>query len=349
MSKVALALTVDGWEAMGDVAPTYSAGEPVTGTVHVWVHDEVQCDGLDVELVPVRTSRGFALGLELPRVRIFEGNWAPGEYDIPFSVKSHWLPTYRGKLGWSWVVRATADIPWASDPGGESTVEIVWPAPPNGVEVAPLRQTQIVERRRPMRWILLIFLGIGLALLASALTAYVFELAHEDLIANLSGFGFTSCLVAFMIYSAGSKGRGSTSDVIERVMVNQRDGGGGAYRGDGAYCLDVEACASADLSEVKARLVVEEYAEWTETRNETTTTHRRHHVHHEREVPMTQASDGTWRGSIPLPEPSTVPCFSIGSVAGYGIVWRVDLESHRSGRTKSDLTQRYLTVRPRLP
>jgi hypothetical protein len=344
VSKCNIAVTVDGWEAMGDVAPTFRTGDPITGTVHVWVNEKVRCDGLDVELVPIRTTQGYYLGLDLPRTRVFEGEWEPGEHDVRFSVPSHWLPSYEGTLGWKWVARATADIPWASDPKGESEFVAEWSTPPVGVEIEPLSDDEAVAKRSPLKGPMLGLSFVGLAMIPGGLVAKYFELADADLLGGVAGLGVLIGMICYPVYRSLASGRPAAGSAT--VVLKQREGGGG-YRAEGGSFLDCEAKPKADIGSMIARLVVEEYAEWTTRRNDHTTTHRRHHLHHKRDVEMTRGEDGAWRASIPLPAPDAVPCFSIGNPPGHGIVWKVELLSLRPGEDEHDVTRRDLVVRPR--
>lgn len=97
----------------------YRPGEEVTGTVHVRVNRDVQCDALVVEHFWQTHGRGNrATGTKQSRV-VFNGQWRAGESaSYPFSFTApNGPPTYRGHyLNIDHYVRARVDIPWALDP-----------------------------------------------------------------------------------------------------------------------------------------------------------------------------------------------------------------------------------------
>ncbi|MEE8452131.1 MAG: hypothetical protein V3R99_09460 [Thermoguttaceae bacterium] len=97
----------------------YQPGEEVTGTVHVRVNREVQCDGLMVEHFWQTHGRGNTATGTKQSLVVFRGQWQAGEsasYPFSFTAPSG-PPTYRGHyLNIDHYVRARVDIPWALDP-----------------------------------------------------------------------------------------------------------------------------------------------------------------------------------------------------------------------------------------
>ena len=353
MSKCTVAVTVDGWEAMGDVAPTFSVGQPITGTVHVWVNAAVQCDGLDVQLVPVRTTQGYFLGLDLPSVRIFEGKWEPGEYDYRFSIPSPWLPSHQGRhLGWKWIARATADIPWAIDPKGESEFRLEFAETPTALEITPAGETTESSKSSGSGKFILPLAGVwvlSLLMIAIGLAGPLLELGHEEVTDNIGGAGLFVCIFSLMALGATSaRGERSerSSSSIDRVALTHRHGGGD-YRSGGGSFIDCNVSTNADIDTMVARLVVEEFIEWRTRKNDHTTVHRHHHVIHQQDAPLMQdVATGSWHGSLRVPEPGSVPYFSVGKPPGHGIVWKVELSTSLAGKVDSEVTRRFLDVRP---
>ena len=343
-------MTVDGWQAMGDVAPTFEVGAAVTGSVHVWVDEPVRCDGLDVQLEPVSTRRGYGVGPAQPPVRLFQGQWEAGEYDYRFSAPSPWPPTYSGKhVGWKWVARARADIPWAIDPEGTGEFRLVLNEPATALEITPLAES--TSSPHPGWWsralqglLLLALISIAAGLLGSYL-----ELASEELTDNLTGASVVLLVICLVTLGGLSSGQ-TTSGSIEQLGITQRQGGEG-YRSGGAASIECEVTprAGARVAAMSAQLLVSEYVEWTTNKNEHSQTHRYEHVFHRGDAALAEDPEAKcWRGSLRLPELSGVPCFSFGHPPGRGIVWKVEVSTTLRGKTKPELSRRFLNVRPRL-
>lgn len=100
-----------------------TAGAHLTGHAVVTVNEAVTCNGFDLELRCLRedhatggkTDGGRELHRGLGPQRLFTGSWAPGSHRYPFDVRVP-SPGHEGESArWIWILRAKADIPWATD------------------------------------------------------------------------------------------------------------------------------------------------------------------------------------------------------------------------------------------
>jgi hypothetical protein len=95
-------------------------GETVTGTILVRVNDDCTCNALTADLGWYAHGRGNGTSESVTWVEVFEGEWTSGkEHRYPFEIEVPPGPyTYRGHyLNVDWRLEASADIPWAIDPG----------------------------------------------------------------------------------------------------------------------------------------------------------------------------------------------------------------------------------------
>ena len=95
-------------------------GQTVTGTILVRVNDDCTCNALTADLGWYTHGRGNGTSESVTWVEVFEGEWTSGkEHRYPFEIEVPPGPyTYRGHyLNVDWSLEASADIPWALDPG----------------------------------------------------------------------------------------------------------------------------------------------------------------------------------------------------------------------------------------
>ncbi|HYW78786.1 MAG TPA: hypothetical protein VE890_04380 [Thermoguttaceae bacterium] len=142
----------------------YRPGEEVTGTVHVRVNREVQCNGLVVEHFWQTHGRGNrATGTKQSRV-VFNGQWMAGEsasYPFSFTAPAG-PPTYRGHyLNVDHYVRARVDIPWALDPKKQEEYLLQPGSEPYGNRPDP----RLVQPKSGGTGMASLGTGVGLALL----------------------------------------------------------------------------------------------------------------------------------------------------------------------------------------
>ena len=98
---------------------TYRGGDEVSGTVHVSVNADVQCNGFTLEHYWRTHGRGNTATGKMETVVLARGNWQAGQsYSYPFSFAApDGPPTYRGRyLNIDHYVKARVDVPWAVDP-----------------------------------------------------------------------------------------------------------------------------------------------------------------------------------------------------------------------------------------
>jgi hypothetical protein len=247
-------------------------------------------------------------------------------------------------LGWSWVARASADIPWALDPESDSPFEVEPGDELPELDIVAPDETKVERSNRLLPLLGGVFV-LSLLAIAGGLLAANFDVADDELMSDLAAVGVAVCVFSLMAIGAASRGQ-VTSSSIEDVVLRQRRGGGD-YRSGGGSFIDCEARSKADVTSMIARLVIEELAEWKTTKNDHTTTHRRHHLIHQHDAELIADGAGGWRGSLTVPEPGSVPPFSIGIPPGHGIVWKVELLTMLRGKSKPEVTRRYLHVRPR--
>jgi hypothetical protein len=362
MADCSLAITIDGWQADGDVAPTFRVGDAITGTVLVWVTEEVRCNGLDVRLELIETEKGYTLPAGPPPARIFSGTWQPGEYQYRFELPSRFPPTHHGSLvGWRWIVKASADIPWASDPEGESPFMLerapgndeltVLVPPPDGVEPGATSTQYGALVAVTIGFVLaLVTLGTGVVLHAAAL-------ASDDVsgaIASLGTMGTIGTGVALVsLWWRRRTERGSANRFRASVTLEHAARGAG-YRTrsnerDGVDC-EVRTRSGGVIERVVAEIVVREYVRWTEhdAASDSSRQYEYEKVLSRAEVPLAgDSAKGSWRGRLPLPEPGPeIPPYTMFDEQGRGLVWQVNVLSYATGRTKPDVETRYLTVQP---
>jgi len=111
----------------------YHPGDTGTGTVHVEVNDDCQCDSLLIILEWYTHGRGNPTSQSVARRVLFEGEWTAGEhhtydFELTFPPGPY---TYHGNyLNVDWRVKAHANIPWATDPTWTYKLRLE----PNGTE-----------------------------------------------------------------------------------------------------------------------------------------------------------------------------------------------------------------------
>lgn len=107
---------------LDDPHRTYEAGDTITGTVHVEVNKDCQCDDLLLLLEWHTHGRGNTVEHRVGQQSLFRGEWAAREHhEYDFETTLPPGPyTYHGEyLNVDWRLSATADIPWAMDPSAE--------------------------------------------------------------------------------------------------------------------------------------------------------------------------------------------------------------------------------------
>jgi hypothetical protein len=111
-----LAVTLDKPDAV------YAAGEKITGVVEVRSDSAATCNGLRVKAVWTTRGHGNVTGGETSPVELFRGAWQEGDrLSYEFAITAPAGPvTYAGEhLSIDWAVRATADVPWHTDPSAD--------------------------------------------------------------------------------------------------------------------------------------------------------------------------------------------------------------------------------------
>ncbi len=358
MSKCTVAVTVDGWNADGDVAPTFRLGDKICGKVDVWVNEAVRCKGLDLCLRLESTQRGYSLPEPRETVRLFSGEWQPGEYEYRFELPSTMPPTRSGKLvGWKWVAAASIDIPWAIDPKGQAEFGlepppqwgplVVVPPPPDNVEVGAQSESYTA----------LIVTGLLLAgailMMTAGFVLKALELAPDPVSGAMAGLGVVGTLLMGLMFLGARAARrgGGTSPWKSAVRLSCEVPGTG-YRGDGKRLLrcEVDTKGGGAIERVGARVDVKEYVRWTtRTANSGhTTTHEYDNILSRVEVPLTgDPESGKWSGQLPLPTPGPdIPPYTLSDSQNRGLTWRVDVMSYRRGSEKPDIETRHLTAYP---
>ena len=121
----------------------YRGGEEVSGTVHVRVNRDVQCNGLVLEHFWQTHGRGNTTRGKPQSIVLFKGQWRAGEsfsYAFRFTVPNG-PPTHRGRyLNIDHYVRARVDVPWAFDPNAREEYFLLPSGRPYGNR--PRTQTQ---------------------------------------------------------------------------------------------------------------------------------------------------------------------------------------------------------------
>ena len=330
MSKCTVAVTVDGWNADGDVAPTFRLGDKISGKVDVWVNEAVRCNGLDVWLQLEPTQRGYSLPEPRETVRLFSGQWQPGEYEYRFELPSTMPPSRSGKLvGWKWVAAASIDIPWAIDPKGQAEFGlepppqwgplVVLPPPPDNVEVGAQSES----------FTALIVTGLLLAgailLMTAGFVAKAMGLVPDPVSGAMAGLGVAgTLLMGLMFLGARAMRRGGGTSPWKSAVRLSYEAPGAGYRGRGEQLLrcEVDTKGGSVIERVSARLDVREYVRWTrrEPGSEHTTTHEYEEILSRVEVPLTgDPAAGKWNGQLPLPNPGPdIPPYTLSDSQNAG-------------------------------
>ncbi len=92
----------------------YRPGELIAGVVHVRVHAECKCDGLDVAVAFFTHGKGNTATKQIQAFRLFVGTWAGGtEHQYPFEIPAPREPlAYQGTLlNVSFRVEPLPDLP----------------------------------------------------------------------------------------------------------------------------------------------------------------------------------------------------------------------------------------------
>jgi len=101
---------------------TLQPGDEIQGEVVVRVDAACKCDGLTLAAEWHTSGKGNKATGQAEGVKLFTGEWQPGEHRYRFNYKAPVGPlTYDGELlniGWNLLARA--DVPWAIDPKAEA-------------------------------------------------------------------------------------------------------------------------------------------------------------------------------------------------------------------------------------
>lgn len=164
---------------------SYSAGDEVTGTVHVDVNKDCDCRSLVVECGWRTHGLGTPEKGSKQEEEIFSGQWRAGEknsYPFRFALPNGPC-THDGEVvKMSWYVEARADIPWSIDPMASEDFLV---GPPTRDVTAPYetgdpecrfnlsvdqRVPGVVTRRKSLiaRWVMIIIFVVSAAILVSA-------------------------------------------------------------------------------------------------------------------------------------------------------------------------------------
>ncbi len=134
---------------LDDTDKTRTAGEYLTGTVHVHCEKDANCKGLEVSTQWTTHGRGNVDSGVGDLQIVYEGRWQAGQkYSYPFKVKAaSWPPTYFGTyLNVSHSVRAKAKLAWKKDP--EASIEFPLVVDKSPTDLQPTRaqtgQTNII-------------------------------------------------------------------------------------------------------------------------------------------------------------------------------------------------------------
>lgn len=341
MSACSLAVTVDGWQAAGDVAPTRRPGEPVTGTVHVWVTKAVRCDGLDVSVKLSATRRGYSLPENEQSARVFSGDWEPGEYDYRFEFHAPDLPTREGPLvGWRWLVVATADVPFASDPEGKAEFRVVPAATgpqPLVVEPLPRGETDDEDEQSGLLWGSVVLLVI---LLLVSTAGFVLESLGVvgGTVAGLMEYVGLALVALFAVHAVRDwiallRLRRQSSVELQWQAPSVDDD---SAPESGSLRCRVRSRLEG-VRRIVARLEVKEYIRWKELKGATDDydIHEDEAVVASTDVSLSRDDQtGVWTGDLPVPALGVeVPPCTVSDAWGRGLSWQLRLSSHRSGST----------------
>lgn len=119
----------------------YASGERVEGYISVEVDSPISCKGLNISYFWQTHGKGTTTSGIAVEQGLFEGEWQSGSYSYPFSFVIEEGPeSFQGELfGLDWVLKVTADIPFAFDPKSSERFSI------NPVD-ARLSPTVLVQR-----------------------------------------------------------------------------------------------------------------------------------------------------------------------------------------------------------
>jgi hypothetical protein len=350
-----------------DQLPTYVLGETLTGRVEVSVDQAVRCDGLDVELLYVRsdhhqsTPRTYGFGELEPehhsrgaRLRLFEGTWSPSTHSYSFAVPVPFPMSYDGqKSSWSWVAYCRANVPWAAD----------------SVDRAYFRVGVPEAARAHQRYTVLPPERSGGASTASVL------LKHAGGFVGAPAFGVAVCgLLASAIGAPWEWPAvvGAVLGLLLAVYVVLRDRSRARVRGpelvasviDPAEAYRASAEAAAPLLRCRAvpgAGTTVEYVAFELSVRENTTVRRVSHDNRTSDRPVHTvlwsseqrvehpAGDDAFYCDLPMPPPGTLP-FSTGrDELGRGIVWQISANVVRAvGNVEVEESVCEIDVRPEI-
>lgn len=220
MSKCEIRITLDRDN------PVYSIGDTLNCTVHVVVNKAVKCDGLVLRRSWYTHGRGNRDSDDLQKITLFKGEWQPGEYSYPCSFEIDSGPlTYHGHyINVDWMLEASADIPWATDPDtsvdfvverGEGKLPQMLEEPDYGTDKVDM------SKYRPYMLIApLIFTAIGSGF---AIQGWISNDGFSLLFGSL--FIVASAIIAFLIVknSIAQRKLGKVSVTIDRDNLHPGD------------------------------------------------------------------------------------------------------------------------------
>ena len=256
--------------------PSHRAGDTLTGTVHVSVTDDCQCDDLLLTLEWFTHGRGNTTTQVVHQQSLFQGEWTAGDqHQYEFEVELPPGPyTYHGNyLNVDWRLRAHADIPWAKDPSAEQELLLE----PSGTEddfragdpdvaedaLAPTDDDQAISWSGVIFGI--IFLGVGLPFLYQSIFSMQVVMGLFS-IPFLAAGGF---LVYRSLRNALAERRLGNVD----VAMNATE----ARPGERLRCrVSMEPTGTIELNEITVRLHGHERVVSGHGTNKTTYTHTVH-------------------------------------------------------------------------
>jgi hypothetical protein len=340
------------------------ANAQLHGSVVVELDDAVRCNGLDVELRCIRhdqttggkTDGGRYMHAKQGTQRLFSGDWAAGTHRYPFTLQAPYSGYAGDTASWYWVVRASADIPWADDPSDRVPLTVrtdtrdhrsilYQPLPPVTSGGATLRES-------------LMKYGIGfltLPALSQALAAMIIEsgaVAGSLIPVIHIGLGVAALLLMIRIFRNARRRERLLLGPDLDIEVRRP---GRAYRGGAGPEDQIKIVGVATRRAPVAEMVNSVWVEFNVIAQtaKVTSNQKGPDSHYpirsklwSHELRLDYQPDDVYRFELPLPDAGSMP-FSTGrDDKGRGVYWEVSVRIVRDNQREDERATCEIEVRP---
>lgn len=326
MKEIELEITIDKFKK------TYASGQKIRGELKAIVHEEWQCDALELFLgvkgfsETNEATNKFRLTVTEDRVNklLYQGQWSPDLYMYPFEIDVPYGPfTYKGSfIELSWYLKAEARPSKGESISSEIELTVV-PGTVVPEENSRKKSAEVVYKESPRGSLGCLLVSLSLFVAGVFAVIKTYQSANDTVMGFAVFFLLLSLVfITFNVYALM---------VSKRInMAEVRIGSGVVSPGDIIPVnLTFQVNKSIELKEVRATLTCREEAGNVGIRA-SRKTYRKvlYEKKHELQLPVKEVPAGVpinVRGEISLP-PDAPPSFTLANSLGDGIKLKWILE-----------------------